>query len=79
MSAPDAIKAAVLAALNAAYDADSTHAVRVTLPLDETALLYEEGVTPAEATYKVAVDAQDARTILVRITVRPPAPAVWPR
>lgn len=79
MSAPDSIKAAVLAALDEAYDSDGLSAVRVTLPLDETALLYEEGERPAEATYKVAVDAQDARTILVRITVRPPAPAVWPR
>lgn len=79
MSAPESIKAAVMAALDEAYESDSTHAVRVTLPLDETAMLYGEGERPAEATYKVAVDAQDSRVIIVRITVRPPAPAVWPR
>lgn len=80
MGAPQAIKDAVLLALDDAYEADATAARRVTIALEpDQAIVYGEGEAPPDATYKVAVDATDDRVIHVRISVRPPAPNVWPR
>lgn len=80
MGAPQSIKDAVSRALDQAYDADSTSAERVTIELSPTDfIVYGEGEAPAAAVYKVAVDATDDRVILVRISVRPPAPNAWPR
>lgn len=78
MSCPQELKDAVCRALDQAYDADSFAAERVTLELVDP-LLYEPGEAPPAAVYKVAAAASDARTIHVRITVRSPTPAVWPR
>ena len=77
MSAPQGIKDAVLRALDAAYDSDSLAAERVELELND-AIAYEEGAAPTSATFKVLVDASDARTITIRITSRS-SPAAWPR
>lgn len=80
MSAPQAIKDALLAALDEAYDSDGLAHVRVTLPLGPDALLYshEPHEIPAEATYKIAVDATNGEAIHVRIGVRIPTFGVWP-
>lgn len=78
MSAPQGIKDAVLRALDAAYESDSLAAERVELELND-AIAYEEGAAaPTSATFKVLVDASDARTITIRITSRS-SPAAWPR
>ena len=77
MSAPQGIKDAVLRALDAAYESDSLAAERVELELND-AIVYEEGEAPTSATFKVLVDASDARTITIRITSRS-SPAAWPR
>ena len=80
MSAPQAIKDALLAALDAAYDADSRVHTRVAVPLGADALLYadEPHTIPAEAMYKIAVDATDGEVINLRISVRVPGFGVWP-
>jgi len=80
MSAPQALKDALLRALDEAYESDSTAAERVTIDLGTDAILYEEGEEmPTQAPYKVFVDATDGRTIVMRIAVRNPTPSVWPR
>lgn len=80
MSAPQALKDALLRLLDEAYETDSATFERVVLTLDQDAILYEEGVElPSQATYKVSVDATDGRTIVMRIAVRNPTPSVWPR
>lgn len=80
MSAPQALKDALLRALDEAYEADSATHERVVLSLAPDAILYEEGAElPPQATYKVTVDASNSRTIVMRITVRNPTPSVWPR
>jgi len=78
MSCPQELKDAVLRALDQAYELDGLVAERVTLELVDP-LLYEPGKAPPAAMYKVVADATDARTIHLRITVRAPTPAVWPR
>lgn len=78
MSAPQAIKDALLRALDSAYDSDSTASERVDLALGPDAIAYE-GELPASAIYKVQVDAQDSRCIVIRVKVRQPTPAAWPR
>ena len=80
MSAPQAIKDALLAALDEAYDADARAHTRVVVPLGAEALLYsdEPHDIPAEATYKIAVDATDGEVIHLRISVRIPRYGVWP-
>lgn len=80
MSAPQALKDALLAALDEAYDTDGVGHARVTLSLGTDALLYsaEPHSLPAEATYKIAVDATDGEAIRLRISVRVPSFGVWP-
>lgn len=80
MSAPQAVKDALLAALDEAYDSDALAHVRVTVPLGDDALLYsdEPHELPPEATYKIAVDATGGKVINIRIGVRIPNFGVWP-
>ena len=52
---------------------------RVALQLEPDSIVYEGEGVPESATYKILVDASDARTITIRVSVRQPTNAVWPR
>lgn len=78
MSAPQALKDALIAMLDEAYDADGVASARV--PATGPFVRYDDSTEelPDEVTYKVIVDASASSEVVIRIRPRSTRLLLWP-